>query len=192
MAYNENIPQPTTNPSNDQPLILDNFKAISTVVNVNHINFDEPGKGKHKFLQMPEQSSAPATAVNELGVYSKQSTLTAQAEMFIRRESNGTEIEFTSFLGATNGWTRLASGILLKWGSGTGSGITVTNFPTGATIPVFVSVFNGLVSVEDTSPSPNTFTTLRSISTTAITVFNSKRTSSGADSATFRYLVIGI
>jgi len=191
MAYNENIPQASDNPSQSQAQILDNFQAISTAFNTNHGNFNAADQGKHSFLQMPEQSSAPATSANEMGFYTKESSLTSIAEMFIRRESNGTEIEFTSSLGAANGWTRLPSGILLKWGTGSGSGAHTTNFPTGATIPVYAAVYTGFVVTADSSGTPNTFATFRSVSTTGISVYGSRRTSTTSTATTYNYLVIG-
>lgn len=191
-TYTSNIPQPTDNPSSSQDQILQNFQSISTLVAVNHVQFNDADEGKHKFLQMPEEAAAPATAANEAAIFSQESSLTGSTELVFRRESNGSQVEFTGFQGATNGWTRLPSGILLKWGTGTGSGISSTNFPVAGTIPVFSAVYNGLVSVEDTSGTPNTFATLRSISTTAITIFGSSRTSTSSASTTFRYLVIGI
>ena len=193
MAYNENIPESFTNPSADQPLIQGNFQEISTAFNTNHGNFNDPDQGKHSFLQMPEQSSAPATSANEMGLYTKESSLTSLAEMFIRRESNGTEIEFTSSLGAANGWTRLPSGILLKWGFvSSGAGAQTVTFPTGGSIPPFVSIFNVQVTVQDTSATPNTFVTINGTpSITSFGTFSSSRTSTTANGATFYYLAIG-
>ncbi len=191
MAYNENIPQAADNPSQSQAQILDNFLAISGAFNTNHGNFNDPDEGKHIFLQMPEQTSVPTTAADEMALYTKESTLTSTSEMFIRRESNGTEIEFTSSLPAINGWTRLPSGILLKWGTASGSGAHTTLFPTGPTIPVFSSVFSGFVVTSDLSATPNTFATFRSVSTTGISVFGSQRTSTTSTATTYNYLAIG-
>lgn len=192
MAYNENIPQATDNPSQSQPQLLANFQEINTAFNLNHADFNTADQGKHSFLQMPEQTSAPATAADEGALYSQESSLTAVTELVFRRESNGDEIEFTGGSLSTNGWTRLPSGILLKWGTiNAGAGASSNNFPTGASIPVFSAVYNGVICVEDSSSSPNVFATLRSISTTAISVFGSARTSTSTSAIRFRYLVIG-
>lgn len=191
MAYNENIPQATDNPSQSQSQILDNFQEISIAFNTNHGNFNSANQGKHAFLQMPEQSSAPATSANEMALYTKESALTSVAEMFIRKESNGNEIEFTSFLGATNGWTRLPSGILLKWGTGVGSGTHTTLFPTAPTIPVYTAVYTGFVITADASSTPNTFATFQAVSPIGITVYGSRRTATSATTVNYRYLVIG-
>jgi len=191
MAYNENIPQGSDNPSTSQGQILANFQEIDTAFNLNHGNFNDADQGKHLFMQMPEQSSAAATAANEGAIYTQESALTGVTELVFRRESNGTEIEFTGSTATANGWTRLPSGILLKWGTGSGSGITAVSFPTGASIPIFSSVLNAIICVSDSSASPNTFATLRGFTTTTISIFGSSRTTTGATSAAFRYLVIG-
>ncbi len=192
MAYNENIPQAEDNPSQSQGLILDNFQEISTAFNLNHGNFNAPDQGKHSFLQLPEQDEAPVTLTNEAAFYSKKSEFTENTELFFRREDNGDKIEFTSFLGATTGWTILPSGILLKWGTQGGAGEFTIEFPTDDTIPIYKSVFNGIVCVEDPSPTPNTFITLRQIKLTEILVFGSGRANTNPSGAICRYLVIGI
>jgi len=191
MAYNSDIPQASDDPSQSQGQILDNFQELNTYLSVNHVDLNDGDQGKHNFMQMPEQSSSPSTAANEGALYTIEGTYTSATELVFRRESNGDEIEFTGLLGSTNGWTRLPSGILLKWGTSTANGSTATNFPTGATIPVFSSVYSAQVSVQDASGTPNTFATLVSISTTAITVYGSSRTSTSSTAVTYRYLVIG-
>lgn len=56
MAYNQNLPQATDAISDSQSGILGNFQAIKTLVDVNHVTFDDPSgnQGMHKFLQMPD------------------------------------------------------------------------------------------------------------------------------------------
>ena len=191
MAYNSDIPQASDDPSQSQSLLLANFQELNTNNSVNHVALNDPDQGKHKFLQMPEQSSSPATAANEGALYTVESSLTSVSELVFRRESSGTEIEFTSSLDSTNGWTRLPSGILLKWGTSTADGNTATSFPTSATIPVFSTVLSAQVTVEDSSGTPNTMATLAAFSTTQITVFGSQRATLSTASVTYRYLVIG-
>jgi len=116
MAYQQNIPQPTDELRDSQNDILQNFQGIKTAWDVNHVTFDLADEGKHSHVSLPEQAAGPATAANELAVYSKQSTLTGVAELFVRRESSGDEIELTSGLAANDGWSRLPSSILIKWG----------------------------------------------------------------------------
>ncbi len=192
MAYTVDIPQASDDPSQSQGQILGNFQELNTFLAINHEGITTvTDPGKHKFLQMPEQSSAPDTLVNEVALFSRESTLTTNTELVFRRESNGFESEFTGVLDATNGWTRLPSGILLKWGTGSGSGPVETVFPAGATFPAFTAVFSAQVSVDDSSPIPKTFATFQTVSETQINVYCSLRIKNEATQAQFRYLVIG-
>lgn len=192
MTYITGRPTASEDPSNSQSMIRDNFDEIKLSNDVNHTELGLANQGKHKFLQMPEQMSAPITAVNEAGFYSRQSTFTGNTELVFRRESNGSQIEFTGLLAATNGWTRLPSGILLKWGTSTANGLTATSFPLGATIPAFTAVYSAQVTTDDASPAPNTMATLSTFTTTAITVYGSQRINTGPTAVTYRYLVIGV
>ena len=125
MAYTL-IPQPTDQLSVSQGDLLNNFTAADTIFAQNHGGF-VANDGKHKFLQMPEQGAAPATAVNEAGLYSAVGATSAVTELVFRRENNGVSIPFTETINGgmasnTRGWTALPSGIILQWGT-----ITIVN-----------------------------------------------------------------
>lgn len=117
MAYD-----PRPNASGDtlvgsRDAIRTNFTILQTVLNENHVDIDETGAGKHSFLQMPEQSSAPATDSNEGGLYTKVAD--SVTNLFFRQESSGDEIQLTAAqtpLAATAGNTFLPGGLLLQWG----------------------------------------------------------------------------
>lgn len=132
MAYNSSIPEAADDPTDSQGLIKDNFTAISTAFNLNHGHFDDPAEGKHLFLQMPEQTSAPATAANEGGVYTKVASGTTQ--LFFRDESNGTERQITgAFTGATTGEFTIPGGLIIKWGQQGMAGTSSQTVATGLT-----------------------------------------------------------
>lgn len=117
-TYTSNIPQPGDNPSDSQDQILQNFQSISTTNSVNHVAFNDPDQGKHKFLQMPEQSSAPSTAADEGGLYTK--AVSAVTQLFWRNESNGTEQQFTNSIPTTvapNRHWNFADGLQLRLGT---------------------------------------------------------------------------
>ena len=116
--------------------IQSNFGTINAAFLVNHIEYGIAGQGKHKFVTMPEQALDPATAVNEMAIYTKD--VAAVTQLFLRNENNGSVINFTSKdTTLANGGTTLPSGIILKWGNGvTPAGGTITvnftaAFPTG-------------------------------------------------------------
>lgn len=194
MAYNNAIPQATDRISQSQPQILANFQAISTLINVNHENFDIASQGKHKFLQMPEQAGDPATIANEVALYSKQGTINNVAELFFKRESNGTVINFTESGQDIKGWARLPSGILIKWGDDTSTGNQLKTFPvvdSGANaipaftltpwIILFICTQAGFASWDLTGVN----------SATQYTISTFSSTGSGLTARTFRFLAIG-
>jgi len=94
MAYTNNIPQATDDPSQSQSQILNNFTSIDTVNSVNHVAYNDANQGKHKFLQMPEQGSVPTTAANEGGLFTKE-TIALITGLYFRRESDGTQLQLT-------------------------------------------------------------------------------------------------
>lgn len=131
MPYDSTVPQSGQTLGNTHVPIQTNFSIITTAQSVNHEAYDNANQGKHKFLQMPEQGSAPSTAANEGGLYTKGSSGT---NVFFRSESNGQEYkltavddtEFAEF--GTNtlydatpqnqygGWTFLPGGLILMYG----------------------------------------------------------------------------
>ncbi len=146
MPYNNNIPQANQPQDESQPLILQNFQNIDTIIGVNHQTFGQPGEGKHKFLQMPEQGAPPATLANEGGLYTAQGAYSTVTELLFRRENNGASIPLTeALLAASPGWTLLPSGLLVKWGNfdfaPAGGSQKTGNWAVGPTIRPFVTCY---------------------------------------------------
>lgn len=150
-VYNGNIPQPNDRPSDSQSDLLNNFSALKVFVDRNHVAIVDPttntSEGKHKFLQIPEQSGPPTTAVNEGGLYVKEQS--SRATLFYRQESDGTEIQLTNLdpsLG-TNGYTFLPGGLILQWGQA-----NISTNPTAVTFPtVFTAVYQVTAVLSNTS-----------------------------------------
>ena len=134
MAYQNDIPQPSDAFSKSQQDLLNNFAALKTLIDVNHETFGAANEGKHKWVSLPEQSSGPTTAVNEIALYTKE--VSGASQLFLRNENNGSEVDFTSATKAQNGETVLPSGIKLKWGRGQ------TNAAGNATV-TYTSAFTG-------------------------------------------------
>lgn len=137
MAYNADIPQPTDDPSQSQDQILKNFQEINTIIGINHDSFSDTDPGKHKFLQLPEQVSAPATAADEGGLYTK--VVSAATQLFYREESSGSERQLTSaFTAATNGTVTIPGGLMIQWGLATSlANDSAITFPTPFTTAVY-------------------------------------------------------
>ena len=160
MAYNANIPQPTDQLSQSQGQILDNFTSLGAAWPVNHGAFDGANAGMHMFLQLPtvpnaQVAAVPAMAANQIGMVSQVSAYTAVPELQVIRPGGNNIVEFTSYgnapsAGFTTGWTRLPSGILLKWGGvvlvSVNVGPAQVTYPVAANIPVFNTVFQTLIT----------------------------------------------
>ena len=69
--------------------IQNNFTAIVEDMDTNHVAIGAVGRGKHKFMQMPEQAAAPTTAANEGALYTKEAG--SETNLYWRQESTGGE-----------------------------------------------------------------------------------------------------
>jgi hypothetical protein len=147
------------------------------VMGTNHVAFNALGQGKHKFLQMPEQASAPITTADEGGFYTK---VAGETQLFFRGEGNGFEYQLTKAIQASStlfgvntiayvanndgGWTFLPGGLLLQYGKRTtpGSSGTITfpvAFPSGTApfsiLTVLIANSGNLVVTVKSSPAPS-------------------------------------
>lgn len=193
-TYNDNVPQGSNSISSTQNAILNNWKALNEFVSQDHITFGGVNQGKHNIIHFPAvQGSDPTTAIGEIALFTKNNASSAPG-LCVRTENNGTIVDFTTAAKSGNGWTRLPSGILLKWGSASVNGNTSVDFPTGPTIPVFTSLFNVQVSVIENSSTPNVFVTLKSIGAnlTSFPVVVTQRTTTTSTNASLYYLAIGL
>lgn len=185
MAYNPDIPNAGDSISVSQGQIKENFQALASL-------FDG---GVQNFVILPQQGSAPSTGAQELALYAKSSATTGTTELFMRRPSDGTETEFTA---SGSSWTRLPSGILLKWGTGTAIGNTTITFP-GGSIPAFSSIFMVLAapSAANISPTPtvsqlNYTVVVWQRSTTNFKIWGRQLTSNNDAIVPFTYIAIGV
>jgi len=161
-VYNPNIPQPSDRPSDSQDDLLNNFLALKVFLDRNHVAILDPttgtSEGKHKFMQMPEQAAAPASAVDEGALYTKQAS--AITNLFWRLENSGTEVQMTNIAPslAATGYTFLPGGLLLQWGRTTLTGASTTiSFPTAfSTVYRVVSTLQAVTDVGRTWNMGNT------------------------------------
>ena len=117
MAYKNNIPQGTDDMGATSYLDMqNNFAAVDTFVEVDHRGFDQEKVGKHDQLTFPKQSSDPSTGANELALYSKLND-DSVLSLFLRGENDGAIIDLTTLAANLDnpGWTRLSTGLLIKW-----------------------------------------------------------------------------
>lgn len=199
MSYQNNIPQATDQLSISQNDILNNFASIGSWAAINHIGFDATGAGKHSFIQFPTvQGSDIATAAGEVALYTKTGVTNVPA-LFFRGQSNATVGSggFTEYGSGATGWTRLPSGILIKWGytSNTLPNPSTIVFPTGATIPAFTTLYSVQITQNGSLSTDNNWFAVpivSSFSATQFQVWSTERTSSTNKAAQFLYLAIGI
>jgi hypothetical protein len=193
-------------PLNDVPLaaqtlgatqapIRANFASIDAAFAIDHVAYTLADQGKHNKVSLPIQAASPATAVTEVALFSRTSPLTHVPELCIRKANSGVVNEFTSCLAANIGWTRLPSGILLKWGSFTspaGGGVALHTFPlVGA--PAFTTVYSvSLSTLDNNVGDTDSFMRLRTWTNLTITAYASYRAHVADKTVSATYLAIGI
>lgn len=191
MAFDPTIPQSSDTPASSQPQILSNFAGISTFVNVNHVDFDLPDQGKHKWVSFPEQFANVVTLVGEVALFAIQSAETGIAELNYRRANNGVIIPMTERSGTTSGWTMLPSGLLMKWGT-TGA-IGSANIDANSFGKAFVTLYHVQVTNQTILSTSNTYVMGGQIVGTTFDVYVGNRTTPGTDAtANVNWFVIGV
>ena len=169
MTYVSDIPVSGESLGSTRDRIRGNFQEIAAVEAINHIAFNAVGKGKHKFLQMPEQAAAPAVLANEAGFYSKVGANPAETNLFFRGENNGFEYQLTRAIAASTarfgnntayqanhegGWSFLPGGLILQYGLRTNIGANSTatvTFPVAFTTACFSVMISPVTSGNPTS-----------------------------------------
>lgn len=194
MSYQPNIPQATDLISVSQNDILNNFKAIGTAFDVNHVDFNATGAGKHFKVEMPNQTVDPTPPGGQSTIYSKSGDIWA-----IR--GAGTPYQLTNAVNATPaifgnaGSTFLPGGLILKWGNRTGvtdQSAIIFSVDSSAFINNCFQVWVSLYNVGNATVA-NTFVSVvpASVTTTQFIVTCSQRTAQVATPCSFAYLAIG-
>lgn len=156
MSYTTDIPVSGDSLGGTRDRIRTNFQLISSVFGQNHLTFGQSNRGLHKYVVMPEAGTLtppdgiPGTNANEAALYMNQGTSPAEANLFIRGESDGNHWQLTRLDNANfgrfgkasatdpNGWTFLPGGLILQYGVKLAPGSSGTilfttdniNFPT--------------------------------------------------------------
>ena len=188
--------QPRPNPQNDTLLssrdqIRTNFSLIQTDFAVNHNDFNESGPGKHKFLQMPEQASAPSTAANEFGLYCDEGNNVSQ--LIARRESDGGLIQMTASdvsnttAQAAAGYSCLPGGMLIQWGQNTVNASSSSNINFPKSFANASSIYSIISTQNSTSTSSDSNGNVNVVSASQFTLSNSS-----SQNRTFYWIAIGV
>lgn len=202
---------PTSGQSLDETrdAIRNNFSFINTGFLANHVELNTgANSGKHTAIKLVNQQnapSAPATIAGESCIYSAPSlSAPNNPALFFKGQNlaaSNNGYNFTSSIidstptDNSSGWTRLPSGIILKWGFATvspNSLSAVISFATGTGVPSFQFLPSATVSLT----SPNTTNHgmdkalfVADLSTTTIKVYNANANGS---TRTWYYFVIGV
>ena len=153
MAYNPLIPVGSDAPKDSRPQMQANFDGISTLVNVDHVNFDLANQGMHSKVTLPVQAPAPALGANN-GFYNFLHPTTNVNQTYTHNQilGGGTrEVPMTASVlsvaapvqGMT-GWTYLPSGVAIRWDvsavAGGAQTITLPALPGLAALTTIFSV----------------------------------------------------
>jgi len=173
-----------------QPKIKQNFLDINTVISVDHETFGAAnGQGKHKWVKLTEQVDQ-ATLVNEMALYIKDNV--TEPNLYLRKENSGTIFNLTpSTVGhATPGYEVLPSGLILKWGLATATGLGTISYAT----PFPTVVYSVQLTPYGTDgANMNREIRLRGYGgTDNFTVVATRRYQNDLDTCQFTYLAIGI
>ena len=133
------LPNPGQSLGVTRDAIKNNFVEIQNSFDVNHIDFDAVGAGKHKFVEMPVQATPPVTIAAEGALFTK--TVGASSQVFYIKDAGiaGTEYQVTGFApgisvsvaGGQVTWSPLAGGLVLLSGSFTSSTLLFGTFVFG-------------------------------------------------------------
>lgn len=181
-SYQDAIPQPTDQLSVSQGDLLNNFGALKTLIDQNHVDFTlgSPQAGKHTYVQMTLQtpngilSPVGGFIAGETALFTGLTTaplVTGVNEMILVKQDGTTKIPITATTSGTGGtpshsykWSYLPSGILMKWGLVPAPlpGVptaqkNLITFPTGAAIPVFTTTPFVMVTVQEANATTSPF-----------------------------------
>lgn len=86
MSFTPGIPNTGQSLGFTKDSVRNNFLNYFDTISVNHVAPNVAGAGKHKFMQMPVQGSAPSTAATEGAIYAK--TILGQSVPFYRKDAS--------------------------------------------------------------------------------------------------------
>jgi hypothetical protein len=203
MALNINVPQANQTLAITQPLILNNFNAINTAFAVDHVNFNDPGQGKHNKITFPVQAVVPVFAAGDLGLFSFLNATTTKNELNVYKANNAgyVNVPFTASILSNSapiqngsGWSYLPSGLIIQWGT-VSVGITLNNTITLAVnfpIPFPTAVLN-VQATQNTvgSASRGIFYNVSATNPASFTIQTFRSRAGGGATNEFYYFAIG-
>src|SRR5215831_9634159 len=191
-AYNPLIPQSTDQPSISQGDLLNNFGAIQTLIDVDHVDFANINAGQHNKVTLPVQGVAPAFAPGTLGIYNLPFATTARNELFVTDAAGASTPITASLSGGVSGWTYLPTGMKMIWGQGTilaGNSTVTVLFSSVAGFPGFSTSALGIQLTRINTATSTNFIQLNSFTNLQFIARRSTSTTGSPD--TFTWFAIG-
>jgi len=162
--YSDDIPFATNNPSVDQPKMQTNTNSIDSLINIDHVSFNDNLGGYHRVIhQQKAPGNVDPAKIDLTGqIYVKDVTNGTTTDQSLFFESGGGRVTqltafsapLTTVVGANNGYVFLPGGILMQWGE---IALTTGN-PTvtfaAANIDFPNNIFNIQVTRRRSSSSP--------------------------------------
>ena len=185
MAWQPSIPLATDQADVSQADIQGNFMALDPIFN-----------GINNFIILPVQGANPTTSSGQVSLFSKNDGF-GNPQLFYGPPSSASPVSLTGSGQATNGWARLPSNILIKWGTINVpiNTLTTVTFPAGS-IPAFVTTFYVTAS-QTFAAGPTTSTLNATVSAgnataTTFQVWPNTTTAPLSGTISISYLAIGV
>ena len=200
-TYTPDTPIASHTPANDQPQMLANFQYLIPGIGSNPANLtgvqrdhnmtllsSTPGDGTHRQVTFNNLAASPGFTGANCVLYSK----VAQAVSCLFFDNNGTPVQLSSVppVITTTGGTWLPGGLLMIWGTGSGTTGATINFHTKLQNPAFSNpaLFVSVVATSGPPGNGSAGVVGGSISATSFRILN---TSGVAGSFNFMYIAIG-
>lgn len=193
MPYLE-IPLATDIPANSQAQLLSNFQNLNLWTNVDHYNIGSANVGKHIQVTMPNLGVVPVPAAAESILFSFTSALTTRSEL-ARVTSTGT-YSMTEANFAAPGYSRLASGLTIKWGtvSTAGANPKTVTMDTAIVYTAIYAIYCTPLSIANANPGYNVYPVAGSqvLAANTFDVVAFDYAGAAVANTNFSYLVIGL
>lgn len=135
-TYTPNVPQAETAMNTTQPQILENFKAISELVAVNHVGFNTNGVGFHNVVEMPYHAIPTTPEPSGINMFTAaDSTPPASGPQIFGQYPTGKVFQISGVQPTVSGsgYCQFSSGVIMMWGTASSTSYKVTaSYPVGA------------------------------------------------------------
>lgn len=155
-TYTANVPITGQSLGNSRPTINNNFQAIQTVYDENHVDFNASNAGAHTHVDMLAQGANPDPATGLISHFSKD--VSGVTEWFMQRENTGVVFQMSkgnpllsSVGNHTEGNTFLPGGFIMKFGFVGPLGGPISFITVNYLTPFPNAIFSAIASPTDVS-----------------------------------------